>query len=72
MRFADRAGLFVLIAAALSCNAFDGPSSCPDGECFGRDMPTFPKDATEHMQKTDDVNHPGLNAGTHKLWKFIR
>lgn len=31
-----------------------------------------PKDATEHMQKTDDVNHPGLNAGTHKLWKFIR
>jgi hypothetical protein len=31
-----------------------------------------PKEATEHMQKTDDVNHPGLNAGTHKLWKFIR
>lgn len=31
-----------------------------------------PKEATDHMQKTDDVNHPGLNAGTHKLWKFIR
>jgi hypothetical protein len=31
-----------------------------------------PKDATDHMQKTDDVNHPGLNAGSHKLWKFIR
>jgi len=31
-----------------------------------------PKDATEHMQKTDDVNHPGLASGTHKLWKFIR
>jgi len=31
-----------------------------------------PKDATDHMAKTDDVNHPGLNAGTHKLWKFIR
>lgn len=31
-----------------------------------------PKDATDHMQKTDDVNHPGLAAGSHKLWKFIR
>lgn len=31
-----------------------------------------PKDATDHMQKTDDVNHPGLVSGTHKLWKFIR
>jgi len=31
-----------------------------------------PKDMTDHMQKTDDVNHPGLNGGTHKLWKFIR
>jgi hypothetical protein len=31
-----------------------------------------PKEATEHMAKTDDVNHPGLNGGTHKLWKFIR
>jgi hypothetical protein len=31
-----------------------------------------PKDATDHMAKTDDVNHPGLAAGTHKLWKFIR
>lgn len=31
-----------------------------------------PKDATEHMTKTEDVNHPGLAAGTHKLWKFIR
>lgn len=31
-----------------------------------------PKEATEHMQKTEDVNHPGLNAGTHKLWKWIR
>jgi hypothetical protein len=31
-----------------------------------------PKEATDHMQKTDDVNHPGLNGGTHKLWKFIR
>ena len=31
-----------------------------------------PKEATDHMQKTDDVNHPGLNGGSHKLWKFIR
>lgn len=31
-----------------------------------------PKEATEHMIKTDDVNHPGLNSGSHKLWKFIR
>ena len=31
-----------------------------------------PKEATDHMTKTDDVNHPGLNGGTHKLWKFIR
>lgn len=31
-----------------------------------------PKDATDHMTKTDDANHPGLIAGTHKLWKFIR
>ena len=31
-----------------------------------------PKDMTDHMQKTDDVNHPGLTSGTHKLWKFIR
>lgn len=31
-----------------------------------------PKEATDHMQKTDDVNHPGLLSGTHKLWKFIR
>lgn len=31
-----------------------------------------PKEATDHMQKTDDVNHPGLAGGTHKLWKFIR
>jgi hypothetical protein len=31
-----------------------------------------PKEATDHMQKTDDVNHPGLANGTMKLWKFIR
>jgi hypothetical protein len=31
-----------------------------------------PKEATDHMTKTDDVNHPGLAAGSHKLWKFIR
>jgi hypothetical protein len=31
-----------------------------------------PKEATDHMQKTDDVNHPGLASGSHKLWKFIR
>lgn len=31
-----------------------------------------PKDATDHMTKTDDPNHPGLLAGSHKLWKFIR
>ena len=31
-----------------------------------------PKEATDHMQKTDDVNHPGLALGSHKLWKFIR
>ncbi|MGZ4659645.1 MAG: hypothetical protein ACXVYB_00030 [Arthrobacter sp.] len=31
-----------------------------------------PKEQTDHMQKTDDVNHPGLVSGTHKLWRFIR
>jgi hypothetical protein len=31
-----------------------------------------PKEATDHMTKTDDVNHPGLVAGSHKLWRFIR
>ncbi len=31
-----------------------------------------PKDATDHMEKTDNVSHPGLAGGTHKLWKFIR
>jgi hypothetical protein len=31
-----------------------------------------PKEMTDHMQKTDDVNHPGLTSGTHKLWKFLR
>jgi hypothetical protein len=31
-----------------------------------------PKDMTDHMTKTDDVNDPGLANGTKKLWKFIR
>lgn len=31
-----------------------------------------PKELTDHMQKTDDPNHPGIAANTHKLWKFIR
>jgi hypothetical protein len=31
-----------------------------------------PKEATDHMTKTDDVNDPGLANGTKKLWKFIR
>lgn len=31
-----------------------------------------PKEATDHMAKTDDISHPGLTQGTHKLWKFIR
>lgn len=31
-----------------------------------------PASTTEYMEKTDDPNHPGLNAGTHKLWMFIR
>ena len=31
-----------------------------------------PKEATDHMTKTEDVNHPGIAAGTHKLWKWIR
>ena len=31
-----------------------------------------PKEVTEHMQRTDDPNHPGLAQGTHSLWKFIR
>lgn len=30
------------------------------------------KEQTDHMQKTEDVNHPGLLSGTHKLWKWIR
>jgi hypothetical protein len=31
-----------------------------------------PKDQTDHMTKTDDINDPGLLNGTKKLWKFIR
>lgn len=31
-----------------------------------------PKEVTEHMQRTDDPNHPGLAQGTHSLWKFIK
>ena len=31
-----------------------------------------PKEMTDHMTKTDDVNDPGLANGTKKLWKFIR
>jgi hypothetical protein len=31
-----------------------------------------PKAATDHMEKTDDIHHPGLLAGTHKLWAWIR
>lgn len=31
-----------------------------------------PKEATDHMAKTEEVNHPGIAAGTHKLWKWIR
>lgn len=31
-----------------------------------------PKEATDHMQKTEDVNDPGLANGTKKLWKWIR
>lgn len=31
-----------------------------------------PKEVTEHMQRTDDPNHPGIAQGTHSLWKFIR
>jgi hypothetical protein len=31
-----------------------------------------PKEATDHMTKTEDVNDPGLLNGTKKLWKWIR
>lgn len=31
-----------------------------------------PKEATEHMAKTEDINDPGLLNGTKKLWKWIR
>lgn len=34
-----------------------------------------PQAATAHLGKdanTDDPQHPGLVAGTHKFWKFIR
>lgn len=31
-----------------------------------------PASMTDHMEKTDNPQHPGLNAGTHKLWMFIR
>jgi hypothetical protein len=31
-----------------------------------------PKEQTDHMAKTEDVNDPGLANGTKKLWKWIR
>lgn len=32
-----------------------------------------PKSATEHIQeRTDDPAHPGLAAGTHTFWQFVR
>lgn len=34
-----------------------------------------PQSATQHIpdtNKTDDPNHPGLAAGTHKFWQFVR
>lgn len=31
-----------------------------------------PQHVTQDLEKTDDVDHPGLAAGTHKLWKFLR
>lgn len=31
-----------------------------------------PKSVTDGMERTDDPNHPGINMGTHSLWKFIR
>lgn len=31
-----------------------------------------PKEVTDAMVKTDDINDPGLLNGTKKLWKFIR
>lgn len=31
-----------------------------------------PKEQTDHMAKTEDINDPGLANGTKKLWKWIR
>lgn len=32
-----------------------------------------PKEATQHIQeRTDDPAHPGLAAGTHTFWQFVR
>jgi hypothetical protein len=32
-----------------------------------------PAQATQHLtEKTDNPNHPGLQAGTHKFWAFVR
>lgn len=34
-----------------------------------------PKEATQHISRdnrTDDPNHPGLAAGTHSFWAWVR
>lgn len=52
------------------------PAKLVSGQKNGRQWQAWadprPKEVTEHMQRTDDVNHPGLAQGTHSLWKFIR
>jgi hypothetical protein len=52
------------------------PAKLVSGNKNGRQWQAWadprPKEVTEHMQRTDDPNHPGLAQGTHSLWKFIR
>lgn len=52
------------------------PAKLVSGNKNGRQWQAWadprPKEVTEHMQRTDDPNHPGLVQGTHSLWKFIK
>lgn len=52
------------------------PAKLISGQKNGRTWQAWadprPKNVTDGMQRTDDPNHPGLNQGTHSLFKFIR
>lgn|GEM_PF-4066685 len=52
------------------------PAKLISGQKNGRQWQAWadprPKEVTEHMQRTDDPNDPGLANGTKSLWRFIK